>query len=58
MDNKRLDYLKQYDKTNCVQFKMKLNKNTMADVVEWLNKQDNKQGYMLDLIRKDIAKKQ
>ena len=27
----------------------------MADVIEWLDGKDNKQGYVIDLIRKDIS---
>ena len=43
-----------YDTTNTVQFKMKLNKKTDADILERLNEVPNKQGYIKDLIRKDI----
>lgn len=43
-----------YKRKNVKQFKIALNKNTMADVIEWLDTKDNKQGYVIDLIRKDI----
>lgn len=43
-----------YKRNNVKQFKIALNKNTMADVIEWLDTKDNKQGYVIDLIRKDI----
>ena len=43
-----------YDTTNTVQLKMKLNKKTDADILERLNEVPNKQGYIKDLIRKDI----
>ena len=43
-----------YKRNNVKQFKIALNKNTMADVIKWLDTKDNKQGYVIDLIRKDI----
>ena len=43
-----------YNDKMVVQFKMGLNKKTDADVIERLNQQDSKQGYIKDLIRKDI----
>lgn len=45
-----------YDKANTVQLKMKLNKNTDADILAWLEQQDNKQGYIKALIRADMNK--
>lgn len=45
-----------YDKANTVQIKMKLNKNTDADILAQLEKQGNKQGYIKALIRADISK--
>lgn len=47
-----------YDKNNTVQFHLKLNKNTDADIIERLNEVSEapggKQGYIKALIRKDI----
>lgn len=43
-----------YDAANTVQFKMKLNKKTDADILAQLEKVENKQGYIKALIRKDI----
>ena len=43
-----------YDKTNTKQFKMKLNLKTDADIIAWLSKQENKQGTIKALIRKEI----
>ena len=43
-----------YDKTNTVQFKMKLNKKTDSDIIEWLENQPNKQGAIKELIRKNL----
>lgn len=50
----KLKYINEYNKNNYKQFKIWLNKSTMADVIEWLDTKDNKQGYVIDLIRKDI----
>lgn len=44
----------EYRKGNVKNLGLHLNKNTMADVIEWLDTKDNKQGYVIDLIRKDI----
>lgn len=43
-----------YDEENTVQFKMKLNVNTDKDILDKLDTLDNKQGYVKELIRKDI----
>lgn len=43
-----------YDSANTKQFKMKLNIKTDADIIEWLDTQDNKQGAVKDLIRNAI----
>ena len=49
-----------YDAENTVQFKMKLNKKTDADILKRLDEmkrtKDGKQGYVKKLIRKDIQK--
>ncbi|MEE5990342.1 MAG: hypothetical protein V3G41_06650 [Lachnospiraceae bacterium] len=52
------DYIKGYMKENCMHFGFTLNKNTDADVVEYLETLENKRGYMLDLIRADMKKRQ
>ena len=46
---------KKYDAANTVQIKLKLNLKTDADVIEKLNAVDSKQGYIKELIRRDIA---
>ena len=43
-----------YDKKNCVQILMKLNRNTDSDILDKLESVDNKQGYIKSLIRKDL----
>lgn len=47
---------KKYDKENTVQIKMKLNKKTDADIIEFLQTLDNRQGYLKELIREDMKK--
>ena len=54
----KVGYNVEYKKKMIKQFKMELNYNTMADVIEWLDTKDNKQGYVIDLIRKDILANQ
>lgn len=43
-----------YDKDNTLQFKLKLNKKTDADIITRLSAADNIQGYIKELIRADI----
>lgn len=45
-----------WDRENTVVVTMKLNKNQDADILQRLEEVDNKQGYIKDLIRADIAK--
>lgn len=45
-----------WDKENTTVVTMKLNKNQDADIIEKLNSVGNKQGYIKQLIRGDIAK--
>ena len=44
-----------YDKQHTVRYGLKLNRETDADGIEWLGKQDSMQGAIKDLIRKAIA---
>lgn len=48
--------VRKYDEARTVQFKMKLNKGTDADILKKLESVDNKQGYIKSLIRADIEK--
>lgn len=43
-----------YEKNNCTRVSIKLGNKTDADIIEKLNKQDNKQGYIKELIRRNI----
>lgn len=45
-----------YDANNTLQVKMKLNKTTDADIITKLESVKNKQGYIKELIRRDIGK--
>lgn len=45
-----------YESEHTTQIKLKLNRNTDADILEKLNSVPNKQGYIKELIRADIAK--
>ena len=52
-DNK---YKAKFDAENTVQVKLKLNKNTDADIIEYLESTGNKQGTIKELIRTEIEK--
>lgn len=45
-----------YDRKNTKLVGMKLNRNTDADILSFLEKQENIQGYLKRLIREDIKK--
>ena len=47
-----------YDAENTKRVFIKLNLKTDADILEQLEKVGNKQGYIKELIRKDIAEKE
>ena len=46
-----------YDENNTIQVKLKLILNTDKDVLEALERSGNKQGYIKELIRKDLKEK-
>ncbi len=43
-----------YNAENVKQVKLNLNKKTDADIIQHLESKDNVQGYIKDLIRKDM----
>ena len=45
-----------YDTENTMQIKMKLNRVTDADILELLDRQENKQGFIKELLRDYIKK--
>ena len=49
-----LEYLNQYEKENIRQIKLKLNRKTETELIEWIEKQENIQGYIKRLIREDM----
>lgn len=46
---------KKYQKNNTRMFTIRLNLNTDADIIRRLEEVDSKQGYIKELIRKDMA---
>lgn len=50
----RLRANKKYADKNCVSFSIQLNRNTDSDILDHLQKQDNRQGYIKELIRQDL----
>lgn len=48
----------QYDKEHTKRFGCKLNTKTDADIIAWLERFPNRQGYIKQLIRDDIARNQ
>ena len=47
-----------FDRKNTKLIGMKLNKNTDGDILAWLEKKDNVQGYLKNLIRQDIEREE
>lgn len=43
-----------YDKAHTKQIKLKLNLETDRDIIKYLDQLENKQGYIKELIRKDM----
>jgi len=52
----QLRAIKKYDAANTVKILLKLNKKTDADILQKLEDVGNKQGYIKELIRKDMNK--
>ena len=46
---------KRYDEKNTRQYKLKLNLVTDREIIDWLDRQENKQGYIKRLIEKDMS---
>ena len=53
-NNKQSQYSMKYDQKNTQRIYLKFNLKTDADILEKLDSVENKQGYIKDLIRKDI----
>lgn len=50
------EYLARYEKENLRQIRLKINRKTEPEILEWIEKQDNIQGYIKELIRKDMER--
>ena len=48
--------VKKYDAANTRQIHLKLNTKTDADILDHLDRQKSKQGYIKKVIRRDMAK--
>ena len=48
---------RKFEKERTKQLNIRLNDRTDADIIAFLDTIDNKRGYLLDLIRTDIAKR-
>ena len=56
MANRRTEIQLKYDKTNCTFMTFKFNNKTDEDILQKLASVENRQGYVKQLIREDIAK--
>lgn len=45
-----------YNKSNVLKVNVNINRNTDADIIAWFESIPNKQGYIKELIRKDMNK--
>lgn len=52
------DYDRKFMAENCITVRLQLNKKNDADIIAKLNEQTNKNGYLKNLIRKDIEMKE
>lgn len=52
----RLKTVKKYDTNNTKGFYIKLNLKKDMDIISFLDKQENKQGYIKSLIRSDMQR--
>ena len=48
------EYMVNYEKENLRQIRLKINRKTEPDLLAWVEKQENVQGYIKELIRKDM----
>lgn len=55
MEKRKETPQERYDRENIVRLSMKLNKKTDAEILQKLDTVSSKQGYVKDLIRKDLA---
>lgn len=53
-----MEYLNQYEKENIRQIRLKINRKTEPELIEWIEQQDNIQGYIKQLIREDMKRQE
>ena len=51
------EYMANYEKENLRQIRLKINRKTEPDLLAWVEKQENVQGYIKELIRKGMPQK-
>ena len=56
MEKKKFAPQEKYQKENIQRVVLKLNKKTDADIIEWLESLDNKQGTIKEILRKHIER--
>lgn len=49
-----MEYLNKYEKENIRQIRLKINRKTEPELLEWIEKQKNIQGYIKRLIKRDM----
>ena len=52
----KTEYMANYEKENLRQIRLKINRKTEPDLIEWIEKQENIQGYIKRLIMDDMEK--
>ena len=50
------EYLNKYEKENLRQIRLKINRKTEPELLEWIEKQENIQGYIKRLIEEDMKR--
>ena len=53
---KYADYQNKYREENVREFRLKINRLTEPELLEWMSSQENYQGYLKKLIREDMKK--
>ena len=51
-----MEYLNNYEEENLRQIRLKINRKTEPELLEWIEKQDNVQGYIKRLIMEDMER--
>lgn len=50
------EYMAKYEKENLRQIRLKINRKTEPDLLKWIEKQENIQGYIKQLILEDMER--